>query len=108
MKIIEFKGVSKYYSDRAVVKDFSLGIEQGERTGIIGHSGCGKTTVLRLLAGFTSPDAGSIAVEMSGHSGPFFFHDTIAFLIIYSTPGKNNLKQLRRCFLYQFPGKIRP
>lgn len=63
MKVIEFKRVSKYYNGRAVVKDFSLEIEQGDRIAILGHSGCGKTTVLRLLAGFIVPDAGSISIN---------------------------------------------
>lgn len=63
MNVIEFKSVSKYYSDQPVVKNFSLGVEQGERVVILGHSGCGKTTVLRLLAGFIAPDEGSISIN---------------------------------------------
>lgn len=63
MKILEFKKVSKYYSDRQAVKDFSMEVGQGERIVILGPSGCGKTTVLRLLAGFIAPDTGSIAIN---------------------------------------------
>jgi len=63
MRVIEFKRVSKYYNGRAVVRDFSLEIEHGDRIAILGHSGCGKTTVLRLLAGFIVPDAGSISIN---------------------------------------------
>ena len=44
------------------VKDFSLWLGKGERIAILGHSGCGKTTVLRLLAGFIAPDSGSISI----------------------------------------------
>ena len=63
MKIIEFKNVSKYYNSHPAVKDFSLEIEKGERLAILGHSGCGKTTILRLLAGFITPDSGSISIN---------------------------------------------
>lgn len=62
MKVIEFESVSKYYGRRAVVKDFSSEIEEGERIVILGPSGCGKTTVLRLLAGFIAPEYGSITI----------------------------------------------
>ncbi|MBI1929091.1 ABC transporter ATP-binding protein [Candidatus Poribacteria bacterium] len=63
MKIIEFKNVSKHYNDRRAVADFSLEVEAGERVVLLGHSGCGKTTVLRLLAGFIPPDRGWIAIN---------------------------------------------
>ncbi len=63
MKIIEFKNVSKSYNSTQAVNDFSLTIEKGERIAILGHSGCGKTTILRLLAGFIAPDTGSISIN---------------------------------------------
>jgi ABC-type sugar transport system ATPase subunit len=63
MKIIEFKNVSKYYKSSAAVKDFSLEVEKGERLAILGHSGSGKTTILRLLAGFIAPDRGSVLID---------------------------------------------
>jgi iron(III) transport system ATP-binding protein len=61
--LIEFQSVSKSYSGRAAVRDFSLSVEADERIVILGPSGCGKTTVLRLLAGFLAPDAGSIRID---------------------------------------------
>ena len=62
MKVIELKNVSKAYNSHLVVKDFSLEVEKGERVAILGHSGCGKTTILRLLAGFIAPESGSISI----------------------------------------------
>ncbi len=63
MKLIEFNAVSKTYEGRVAVRDVSLSITQGERLVIVGHSGCGKTTVLRLLAGLIAPDTGSITIN---------------------------------------------
>ncbi len=63
MKLIEFKNVTKNYNSHLVVKDFSLAVEKGERIAVLGHSGCGKTTILRLLAGFLAPDFGSISID---------------------------------------------
>jgi ABC-type Fe3+/spermidine/putrescine transport system ATPase subunit len=63
MSEIVFKSVSKSYGQRLAVCDFSLTIARGERIAVLGHSGCGKTTVLRLLAGFITPDKGMIEIE---------------------------------------------
>ncbi len=63
MSEIIFKSVSKSYDQRPAVCDFSLTIARGERIAVLGHSGCGKTTVLRLLAGFIAPDKGLIEIE---------------------------------------------
>jgi ABC-type Fe3+/spermidine/putrescine transport system ATPase subunit len=60
---INFEAVSKYYGQRPAVLDFTLAVEKRERVVMLGHSGCGKTTVLRLLAGLVSPDSGAIAIN---------------------------------------------
>lgn len=62
MSAIEFQGVSKRYDDRAAVDGLSFRIEEGERVVVHGRSGCGKTTVLRLMAGFLAPDVGRVLV----------------------------------------------
>ncbi len=63
MSEIVFKSVSKSFDDQPAVCNFSLEIPAGQRLVILGHSGCGKTTVLRLLAGFVTPDEGSIEID---------------------------------------------
>ena len=63
MALIVFTSVSKAYSDKTALRDFSLSVEPGQRVAILGPSGCGKTTVLRLLAGFIAPDAGTISID---------------------------------------------
>ena len=65
MPVIAFKSVCKVYSGKTVLHDFSLIVEPGQRVVIVRPSGCGKTTVLRLLAGFITPDTGMISID--GH-----------------------------------------
>jgi iron(III) transport system ATP-binding protein len=60
---IECDRVSKHYGKRAVVSGLCFRIESGERLVIHGGSGSGKTTVLRLLAGFLAPDRGTIRID---------------------------------------------
>jgi ABC-type Fe3+/spermidine/putrescine transport system ATPase subunit len=63
MNFISFDRVTKHYGQKPVLADFSLDIQEGDRVVIFGHSGCGKTTVLRLLAGFITPDQGTIVLD---------------------------------------------
>jgi iron(III) transport system ATP-binding protein len=63
MKLIEYQKVSKYYGERATIRDFDLTVDQGERIVFFGPSGCGKTTLLRMPAGFTTPDTGAILIN---------------------------------------------
>lgn len=60
--IITFEHVSKSYGDREVLHDFSLTVEKGEFVTIVGTSGGGKTTVLKLVNGLLLPSTGSIHV----------------------------------------------
>ncbi len=55
--------ISKSFGSNAVVKNISLEIKAGERFTLLGRSGCGKTTLLRMIAGFETPDTGTIAIE---------------------------------------------
>jgi ATP-binding cassette subfamily F protein uup len=58
--VAEAKGVSFFRGDRPIVKDLTTTIMRGDRVGLIGPNGSGKTTVLRLLLGDLQPDAGTI------------------------------------------------
>lgn len=62
-KIVEIEGVNKIYGSNHVVKDLNLSIEEGEFLTLLGSSGCGKTTTLRMIAGFEEPTTGKIVVE---------------------------------------------
>src|SRR6476646_11685543 len=59
-------GVSKTYGTHTAVDDVSLGIFKGELFALVGASGCGKTTLLRMLAGFAEPTAGRISIDGVG------------------------------------------
>ena len=59
-KVIRAKGVSYSYGDESVIRDFSIKIMRGDRIGLIGNNGVGKTTLLRLLLGHLEPQTGTI------------------------------------------------
>ena len=61
--IVDIKGVNKIYGTNHVVKDLNLLVEEGDFLTLLGSSGCGKTTTLRMIAGFEEPTTGSITVE---------------------------------------------
>src|SRR5512134_3125098 len=49
------------YGERAILDNATLGLQEGDRIGLVGRNGCGKTTFLRILAGLQSPDAGDVS-----------------------------------------------
>ncbi|WP_419896679.1 ABC-F family ATP-binding cassette domain-containing protein [Roseomonas sp. USHLN139] len=59
-QVVSAEGISKFYGERAVVKDFSTRILRGDRVGIVGPNGAGKTTLLSMLTGVLAPDSGEI------------------------------------------------
>ena len=61
--IIRFDHVGKSYGVNDVLTDLSLSIARGEFVTVIGSSGCGKTTLLKLINGLLSPDTGAVYVE---------------------------------------------
>lgn len=60
MNVLNIEHVSKLYGDKMVLGDVSYGIQEGEKIGIIGINGTGKTTLLRILAGEEEPDSGQV------------------------------------------------
>jgi putrescine transport system ATP-binding protein len=60
---IRIRGISKHFGDFVAVDNVDLDIAQGELFSILGGSGCGKTTLLRMLAGFEVPTSGTIQID---------------------------------------------
>ncbi|MCB6415912.1 ABC-F family ATP-binding cassette domain-containing protein [Dorea acetigenes] len=70
-KTIELSHVCKSYGDKVILNDFSYILLKNQRLGIIGPNGCGKTTLMKLLAGIIRPDSGEIQVGETVKVGYF-------------------------------------
>ena len=73
-KFISIEGIARRFpgarGDTTVFEDLWLSMRRGEFVCIIGHSGCGKTTVLNILAGLDAPSAGTVIVDGQAIEGP--------------------------------------
>jgi phospholipid/cholesterol/gamma-HCH transport system ATP-binding protein len=67
--LIELKGVSKSFGNTVVLDQVDLTIYRGEALAIIGPSGTGKSTILRIIAGLLEPDAGEIYIQGQRREG---------------------------------------
>jgi tungstate transport system ATP-binding protein len=63
--MLETSDVSVGYGDETILRDVSLGVDAGEVLTVVGPSGTGKTTLLRLLSAFRPPESGTVAWEGS-------------------------------------------
>jgi iron(III) transport system ATP-binding protein len=63
MNLLELTGVRKSYGPALALAGVDLQVREGSRTAIVGASGCGKTTLLRMVAGFESPDDGCVTMR---------------------------------------------
>jgi ATP-binding cassette, subfamily B, heavy metal transporter len=118
---IEFKEVSFSYGRKALVKDFSIKIEPKEKVAFVGHSGAGKTTIVKLLYRLYDVDSGSIKIDGDKISEftqeslrnemsivpqeCILFNDTIYNNVLFSNPSasrKDAFKALKAAQLYSF------
>src|SRR5277367_5319955 len=63
MSVLQIQNVSKNFGVLRAVDDVSVALDQGDNLAIIGESGCGKTTLAKMIMGLTSPDTGFIKAE---------------------------------------------
>ena len=63
MNILNMEHICKTQGDKVIFDDVTLGIHEGDKIGIVGVNGAGKTTFLRLLAGEEEPDAGQVVKQ---------------------------------------------
>ncbi|WP_422050254.1 ABC-F family ATP-binding cassette domain-containing protein [Shimia sp.] len=61
-KVIDAKGLSKGFGDKAIVSDFSLTVQRGDRVAFVGPNGVGKTTLIKMLMGELEPDVGTVTL----------------------------------------------
>ena len=62
MQVIQIKDVCKAFDQRQVLNNISLSVEEGEIFGLLGPSGAGKTTLIKMLIGLLSATSGNIAI----------------------------------------------
>ena len=67
--LVNLEKVSKSYGIRVLLDEVSLGVGEGERIGVVGRNGDGKTTLLNLIAGRLEPDAGRVSQARGLHLG---------------------------------------
>lgn len=70
--VMQVEGLAKSYEERPLLKDLELHVSKGDRIGIVGPNGCGKSTILKMMAGRIIPDAGRIVM---GHHVDLGFYD---------------------------------
>ena len=61
--IIEFHHIKKSYGDNVIIPDLNLNVERGDFLTVIGSSGCGKTTMLKMINRLITPDSGEILID---------------------------------------------
>jgi sulfonate transport system ATP-binding protein len=71
---VEIRDLEKSFGDRVVLSGVHLHIHPGELVAVVGRSGCGKTTLLRIVAGLETPTGGTVAID--GAIGRGLAHDT--------------------------------
>ena len=69
-RFISIEGIAKRYGATTIFEDLWLAMPRGGFTCVIGHSGCGKTTVLNALAGLDTPSEGVLIVDGQAIEGP--------------------------------------
>ncbi|ACR80223.1 MULTISPECIES: ABC transporter ATP-binding protein [Kosmotoga] len=113
--LIKAEGVSKSFGNNQVIQNLYLSVTEGEFLSVLGSSGCGKTTLLRLLAGILKPDSGRIATNRSRIG--FVFQDdrlipwkNVLYNVSLVSSEERAKKMLKRVeladALYKYPGEL--
>ncbi|MBD2502831.1 ABC-F family ATP-binding cassette domain-containing protein [Anabaena azotica] len=73
-KVIDINNISKAYSDRTLIKNFTYEFSPEDRIGIIGGNGAGKSTLMNIITGLVEPDSGTVDIGSTIHIGYFDQH----------------------------------
>ena len=112
--MLDVRGLGKSFNGNTVLDHIDLSVAAGSTTAVVGSSGCGKTTLLRLIAGFETPDAGTVTISgrqvaspersVAPHrrsvgyvaqDGALFPHLTVGQNIAYGLPGGARSREVR-------------
>ncbi|MFI2368519.1 ABC-F family ATP-binding cassette domain-containing protein [Streptomyces sp. NPDC018833] len=77
VNLVNVEAVSKVYGTRALLDSVSLGVSEGDRIGVVGRNGDGKTTLIRLLAKLEEPDTGRVTQSGGLRIGVLTQHDSL-------------------------------
>ncbi|MEO3976207.1 ABC-F family ATP-binding cassette domain-containing protein [Streptomyces sp. CAU 1734] len=77
VNLVNVEAVSKVYGTRALLDTVSLGVSEGDRIGVVGRNGDGKTTLIRLLAKLEDPDTGRVTQSGGLRYGTLTQHDSL-------------------------------
>jgi ATP-binding cassette subfamily F protein uup len=77
VNLVNVEAVSKTYGTRALLESLSLGVSEGDRIGVVGRNGDGKTTLIRILAKLEDPDAGRVTHQGGLREGVLTQTDTL-------------------------------
>lgn len=69
MAEISVQGLNQYFGERQVLRDLSFDLAPGERVGLVGPNGCGKTTLLKILAGEEEYESGTVSIAKGARLG---------------------------------------
>ena len=91
MIILEIRGIEKAFGGNEVLKNVSMTLQNGQRMGLVGVNGCGKTTLLRIIAGLEEADGGSVSLLKGMRMG--YLRQTYV-----PTPGNTVLEELEQVY----------
>ncbi|MEU9775959.1 ABC-F family ATP-binding cassette domain-containing protein [Streptomyces sp. NPDC047968] len=77
VNLVNVEAVSKVYGTRALLDSVSLGVSEGDRIGVVGRNGDGKTTLIRMLAKLEDPDSGRVTQSGGLRLGVLTQHDSL-------------------------------
>ncbi|MDO4561782.1 MAG: ABC transporter ATP-binding protein [bacterium] len=103
MPFINIKNIRFSYGEEKILDNIDMDIERGDFVCLLGQSGCGKSTFLRLLAGLAAPNAGSIVIDGEAVTGASLNRGVVFqdySLFPWFTAGKNIVLSMQQKFRY--------